>query len=126
VAVQRRALSATELWRREWSKRFAQKTKDRKRENHPCRKSNTDSIFPNCHHLLHTDFSRRISHVISYHFEDRNPHAFQTCVLFVFLQGHNCTHSHTVVINTDSHTRTSWKNRTAHASSFANTITVTF
>jgi len=39
-------------------------------------------------------FSRRISHVISYHFKDRNPHAFQACVLFVPTRSQLHTQSH--------------------------------
>lgn len=66
---------------------------------------NFSKLSPSTSHLFF--FSRRISHVISYHFAERSPHAFQACALFVFPQGHNSKHSHTVVINTDSHTQTS-------------------
>lgn len=127
MAVQGRALSATKLYGSEWSKRFAQNTKEIEiQKSTPAGYRIQTQFFQIVTTYFTLNFYRRISHVISYHFEDRNPHTFQACVLFVLLQGHNCTHSHTVAINTDSHTRTSWKNRTAHASSFANTITVTY
>ena len=41
-----------------------------------------------------TYFKRHLAQSLQYHLQDRNPHAFQACALFVFLQGHNCIQSH--------------------------------
>jgi hypothetical protein len=103
-----------------------EKEREREREIHPCRKSNADSIFPNRHHLLHTDFFSKnfTRHLVSLRGEKSS--RFPGMCL-VRVPARPKLHTATLWSLTQILTlRLPWKNRTSHSSSFANTITAAY